>query len=378
MKVFLATEFHCGIYKNEYYLAPQAYTIFSRYAEGLGKIVLCSRVSYLDSVPFDYKKAEFIEELIPINHLLFTLFGYYKKDMIKKIEECDIVIGRLPSIIAYKASDYAKKCKKKYLAELMCDGWSSYWYHGLAGKIMAPYMTQKMKSVTKNADYAIYVTDKFLQGKYPCKNHSISASNVILKDVEESVLKERLEKTQQKADKSVSLMTTADVDTKTKGQQYVIKAIPKLLEKGIDVKYYLAGGGDRQYLQEVAKESGVEDRVIFLGRLDRKQIDETLDLIDIYIHPSLQEGLPRAVIEAMSHACPCLGAETAGIPELMAPECIFKPKSVDAVVDAVIRILESDLSTYAKSNFEHSKQYRESVLNKRRKELFDIISSDFR
>ena len=60
---------------------------------------------------------------------------------------------------------------------------------------------------------------------------------------------------------------------------------------------------------------------------------------DIYIQPSLQEGLPRAVVEAMSTALPCIGFNTGGIPELLEPEYIVKLKNVDGIVQR-IKILE--------------------------------------
>ena len=48
MRVFLATEFRCTIYKGEYYLATRAYVIFVRYAKAFGDIVLCSRFEEVD------------------------------------------------------------------------------------------------------------------------------------------------------------------------------------------------------------------------------------------------------------------------------------------------------------------------------------------
>ena len=60
---------------------------------------------------------------------------------------------------------------------------------------------------------------------------------------------------------------------------------------------------------------------------------EWLDDMDLYIQPSLQEGLPRAVVEAMSRGLPALGAHTGGIPELLGEDCIFPRKGVDAIAE---------------------------------------------
>lgn len=163
MRVFLASEFRCTIYRGEYYLATRAYVIFIRYAKAFGDIVLCSRFEEVEEEPFDCIKANFIKEIIECESLGKSMFGLYKSQMIKTMASCDFVVGRFPSIIAFRAHDYAKKLGKIFVAELMCDGWDSYWNHSFAGKLIAPYMTTKMKKCTWDADFAIYVTEKYLQ-----------------------------------------------------------------------------------------------------------------------------------------------------------------------------------------------------------------------
>ncbi len=81
-----------------------------------------------------------------------------------------------------------------------------------------------------------------------------------------------------------------------------------------------------------------------------------------YIQPSKQEGLPRALIEAMNKACPALGARTAGIPELLSEECIFKPGSVSQIVEIIKLIDQQWLIREAGMNFEASKDYLKPIL----------------
>ena len=373
MRVFLASEFRCTIYKGEYYLATRAYVIFVRYAKAFGDIILCSRFEEVEEEPFDCIKADFIKEVVDCDSLSKTMIGLYKDQMMKAMESCDFVVGRFPSIIAFRACDYAKKLKKIFVAELMCDGWDSYWNHSFVGKVIAPYMTTKMKKCTCDADFAIYVTEKFLQNKYPCKNPSINASNVVITDTNADILTRRLERIKNNDLHNISMMTSASVDQHSKGQEYVVKAIGLLKEKGINVKYYLAGGGKQSYLKKIAQEAGVVENLVFLGRLPIEKIFETLDEIDIYIQPSLQEGLPRSVIEAMSRACPVMGARTAGIPELIDDECVFKRRSKKSIAEAVETVLNNGLAGYAIRNFEHSKAYSNDILNDRRNSYYDMI-----
>lgn len=378
-KILIASEFRCHIYKGDFFLSSKAYTIYKRYADMFGEIVLCSRFVQLTKLEKGLKKADFIQETIPIESLIKSLLGFYNKEILKKLEECSLVIGRLPSITAYRVIDIAKKTGKPYLAELMCDGWDPYWNHGIEGKLIAGYMHNKMKRVTYTADYAVYVTEKYLQKRYPCKNKSIHASNVVIQQVEQTVLQKRLKKISDMPDlMHISIMTTASVDLLSKGQRYVVQAMGKLKEKGIIVFYYLAGDGEQRHLKECAKKADVEEQLIFLGELTLKEVYAYLDKIDIYIQPSLQEGLPRAVIEAMSRACPCLGARTAGIPELLDEECIFDRASSEAIVNSVLHMLSTGLEKYARHNFEHSREYLEEILDERRNQYFKEIKEKLR
>lgn len=373
MKVFLASEFRCTVYKGEYYLAARAYVIYVRYADAFGDIVLCSRFEEVDEKPFDCIKADFIKEIVDCDSLTKSILGRYKNQMLHAMKKCDFVVGRFPSIIAFRAYDCAKKLGKIFVAELMCDGWDSYWNHSMAGKMIAPYMTNKMKRCTWNADFAIYVTERYLQKKYPCKNPSINASNVVIKDCNQEILINRLKKIEEMDVHNISMMTSARVDQHSKGQEYVVKAIRLLKERGITVTYYLVGEGNKDYLLRFAKEKGVTDNLVFMGRLPAEKVFEKLDETDIYIQPSLQEGLPRAVIEALSRACPVLGARTAGIPELMDSECVFERASEKSIVNAVQNILNNGLEGYARRNFKRSMDYYNDILDMRRKKYYETI-----
>lgn len=374
MKVFIASEFRCHIYNNKYYLSRRAFTIYKRYANKFGKVVLCSRFVKLEKLEDDMYEVDFIVDTVHIESLFKALIGVKSSLIQEKMEDCSLIICRMPSIIAYQAANVAKKLNKPILAELMCDGWDPYWNHGFFGKIIAPYMHMKMRNITYNAPYAVYVTEKFLQKKYPCKNPSIGASNVEIKSISNEVLKNRLQLIEERDIKdNFSIMTTATVDLLSKGQRFVVEAIGELKKKGIIVTYYLVGDGKQDHLKEVAKKNHVEDQLIFLGTLTLEQIYELIDKVDLYIQPSLQEGLPRAVIEAMSRACPCLGARTAGIPELLDEECIFERSSSHSIVLAIERIISKGLSGYAMRNFNHSKEYLETILDKRRNSYFSEI-----
>lgn len=320
-----------------------------------------------------------IDSIIEIENLYGILLGKYNRLIANKMKACDLVICRCPSFSAYKASDIARRIEKPYLAESMGDPWDAYWNHGFMGRLIAPYMFWKMKKVVRNADYAIYVTTKYLQERYPCKNPSISASNVLISDIDERILKDRIEHIDAFDEKYVTLMTTAAVDVKYKGQQYVIKAIPKINKAGIRVKYLIVGEGNNGFLNEIAKKNGVSDQVEFTGKLPLEQVFHLLDLSDIYLQPSLQEGLPRSIIEAMSRGCACVGARTAGIPELLEDSAIVKRKSVSEIAAWVVgysKLSKEERENIAKRNFSEARKYRADKLDETRRVYFEKIKEE--
>ena len=101
-----------------------------------------------------------------------------------------------------------------------------------------------------------------------------------------------------------------------------------------------------------------------------------LDCVDIYIQPSLQEGLPRSLIEALSRGCLCLGAKTAGIPELIEDRLVFERRSPKGITDAIININNCTVPEkiqIAKNNYEKAQEYTSMVLDERRNRYYKTI-----
>lgn len=377
MRILIATDFRVTIFNNRLYLASQHYYIIKRYKDAFGSVTLCARIMYSDHIKNMYDATDLLEDFVGCKDLLNSLSFGYIKELAEHIQKTDLVVGRFHSIIAPIAGDLAKKYRKPFFAELMGDAWDAYWNHGVVGKIIAPYLFLKTKQIVKNADYALYVTQKFLQERYPCKNDSVGVSNVLISQIEDEVLDRRLERIATMDKFCITLMTTAAVDVRYKGQEYVIRAIPLLNQAGIRVRYLLVGGGEDGYLRNVAKSCGVEEQIEFVGRQPLDTVFKYLDETDIYIQPSLQEGLPRSVIEAMSRGCPVIGAKTAGIPELIGMECVVRRKSVRDIADTVLRMNNKNkMKSLAEENFTHAKEYLDNILNVRRNTYYEKIKRE--
>ena len=374
MKALLQSQFSVILWHERYYTQSAFSSILRRYADAFGPLALCTPLRRSDSIDIqimdDVTKS--ISSVVSVSRNE-SFFGLRNREMRRAIAASDLVIVRCHSFVAFRASDMARKLGKPILAEAMADPWDGFWNHGILGKLIAPYMYFKMRHVMWHADYALYVTQKFLQKRYPCKSPSIGASNVLYPPPGQDVLAKRLLRISGGKPKTLVLMTCAAVNVRHKGQRFVIRALPSLQNMGIHAIYYCVGAGDQTYLQRVAEKNGVGNQVIFTGKIPHNRVFEMLDQCDIYIQPSLQEGLPRALIEAMSRGCPCIGAKTAGIPELLPDECIVPQKSVQEIALCIQYMLDDGLEKYASQNFEEAQLYKPDVLDARRNRYFRRI-----
>src|SRR6185369_6068290 len=100
-----------------------------------------------------------------------------------------------------------------------------------------------------------------------------------------------------------------------------------------------------------------------------------LDAADLFVLPSRSEGLPRAMIEAMARALPCIGSTAGGIPELLPPEDLVPASNVAALASKIQEVLSSParLSAMSSRNLAAALEYRDEVLDARRRAFFEHI-----
>ena len=229
----------------------------------------------------------------------------------------------------------------------------------------------------KQVPYTIYVTREFLQKRYPTTGLSINCSNVELEKLEDKDLTARLSKIDS-LDSSMPLKvgTIAALNVPYKGQADVIKAVSRLKKLGIRIIYYLVGQGSPSRLIHLAKKMDVSESVLIIGPLKHSEIPKFLENIDIYIQPSKTEGLPRALIEAMSKACPTLGSNVGGIPELLDPSMLFHPGRCEEIVDRLVSLDKETLKDQAIRNFGEAGNFQKAILDNKRLEFYRQFLSE--
>lgn len=313
-----------------------------------------------------------VKEIAPFNRpALLKNYFKSKQEIIRQVEEADVIVVRLPSTIGSVAVAHAKKIKKPYLVEVVVCPWDTLRNHGSLGKLYAPFSRNKLRKLVADAPYVIYVTKKFLQGRYPTKYGGVGISDVVLTNLPVQNNKEA-----RYADfdikKPITFTSLGAVNLPHKGHHYVIEAMATLVKEGYDVHYNIVGGGDTARLTNIAQQFGVADRVNFPGKIPHEEIFSILENTDLYLQPSDAEGLPRALIEAMSVGCACVGSDVAGIPELLDDSAVFKKGNVNDLKDKIKKVLNRDvLVSHSKRNFELAKEYEFNALEVKRREYYD-------
>ena len=377
MKILFTSEAVVEIHNGKYH--KTSFQPFIERYSFFGKVVFCS---YCKNVE---KSGQSILNTNNVEFLFLeketnprTMFVARKRNIAKLkdvIAECDIVVAHLPSSIGLHAVDICKKMGKPYFIGVVGCAWDAYFNYNWQGKLIAPISMWQMKRIVKKSPFVFYVTQKFLQGRYPCLGVTIGCSNVEIATLEHITLDNRLDSIAGlDMNGEVKIVTVAAVNVPYKGQEYVIRALNKLnKEQGHNFHYYLIGGGDNSRLKGIAAEVGVTEYVHFMGPQPHEKIAVILDNMNVYIQPSRQEGLPRAVIEAMSRALPVFGARTAGIPELLLPECVFNNCDVKKIEEMLHSLDKDKMIQYASRNFNEAKGYASDVLNARRTNFYKQI-----
>lgn len=126
-----------------------------------------------------------------------------------------------------------------------------------------------------------------------------------------------------------------------KGHIYLVRAMPEILQRHPGAHVVLLGrGGELEHLREESKALGVEKHIHLLGY--REDTAKWLEVMDVYVQPSLNEGLPLALLEAMNAGVPVVVTAVGGMPEVVVAGqtgLTVAPNSSDELAHAIVKVL---------------------------------------
>lgn len=325
-----------------------------------------------DSFPFDIADLDicFNPYSPMINLIRISKYKEMERIFLKNIQWADrVIIASAAGIYSQVAIRYCRMYNKKYMLLVGGFAYESDWNHGLEGKLVAWKHEQQCKKNMAMALYGLYVTQYCLQERYPCNGRTLGCSDVEITELNSEVLDKKVKKIVN-GTLTLSLGTVANIDDKRKGHKYVIKAISILKKRGYKFEYHLLGSGSGKTIMTCAKKYGVLNQVFIDGARPHNEVYSWLDDIDIYIQPSFTEGLCRAVVEAMSRACPVICTDAGGNRELCPEEFLVNVRDAEAIADALEKLIPSETrKKQAEISFKRAYDYFYETLDRRRTEF---------
>lgn len=152
----------------------------------------------------------------------------------------------------------------------------------------------------------------------------------------------------EKRDEAISMLTVGRMSLaeQYKGHDYVIRAMPGLLEQSPGLVYNIVGEGDwRPRLEALVEEMQVANSVRFHGFASEEELRRHYAQAMLYIMPSRAEGFGFVFLEAMAYGLPVIGGNLDATREVVVhgdTGYLVDPTSLDSIQQAVIRLIQDD------------------------------------
>jgi glycosyltransferase involved in cell wall biosynthesis len=252
------------------------------------------------------------------------------------VRACPALIVRAPSPIGYVASRIATGIGRPYGAEIVGDPDQVFSTGAFRHPLREPVRrlaTIAQQQLSRGASAAIFVTQHALQRKYPTGGLAYAASDVALDDAAFETAGSRAHR----GSDPFTIVAVGALDQPYKGTAILLDALCELRRTtGIVVRARIVGDGRLMAgLQARARALGIASEVDFLGQLDRAGVRNALDGAQLFVMPSLTEGLPRALLEAMARGLPAVATHVGGVPELLPADCLVPPRDARALAERI-------------------------------------------
>ena len=294
------------------------------------------------------------------------------------LHDAEAVLLRVPGTVATEVWRQARKQARPFGVDVVGDPWdalSPQVTRFFGQTLIRRRFRSLMRVQCREACVATYVTAKFLQSGYPA---GPGAFETYFSDIElpQDLL---LNPTRTYTSPPHNLVTVGSLDIWYKGYQYLLPALKACLDKNPALHLTIVGGGRIQgQVEAIARQLGIAEHVSFPGRLrPASAVYEQLDKADLFVFPSLQEGLPRALVEAMARGLPCVSTTVGGIGELLSPEDLVPPADVPALTAKLNEVLSDPerLTRMSARNAKTAAQYESSLLAARRPPFYQELRS---
>jgi glycosyltransferase involved in cell wall biosynthesis len=237
------------------------------------------------------------------------------------------------------------------------------------------WFSRRLRAICQQACACTYVTKHALQRRYPCRKGVFSTYYSSIHLAPEGIAGRPPDRI--KRGGPFRIVTVGSFDTWYKGPDLLLEAFHRCCERGLDANLTFVGDGrHRLDAEALAERLGVGRGVRFLGQLPfSAAVRAELDAADLFVLPSRQEGLPKALVEAMARGLPCIGTTVGGIPELLADEDLVAPNDAASLSHRIIEVLDDPERRVKMSarNVVIAQEYGCDILRQRRIAFYEAL-----
>jgi glycosyltransferase involved in cell wall biosynthesis len=235
--------------------------------------------------------------------------------------------------------------------------------------------TKSLRAACRNAAAVAYVTGESLQRQYP-PGHGFATnfSDVVFTDEWYAGQSRDFSKTREQC---WNLLHVGAFTQLYKGHDILLRAAAYCRDLGVPIRLTCVGDGRyRPQMEELARRLRLADVVRFAGEVPYgAAIRKVLDDGDLFVLPSRTEGLPRALLEAMARALPCIATDVGGVSELLDPGDLVPPDRPDLLAQRIAGVLSSPsvLNAMSARNLVVARQYHWTRMAPRRQSFLEHL-----
>lgn len=250
---------------------------------------------------------------------------------------------------------------------------------GVVDHVLRPalrwWSAASLRRQCRKASAVAFVTRTTLQKRYPARGGAVTThySSIELPDEAFAASPRHYPGGQTE----FRIVSVGSLEQRYKGIDVLVDAVALCAREGLRLRLDVVGDGRyRAELEHQAGALGLADAITFVGTLKGgAPVRAALDRADLFVLPSRTEGLPRAMIEAMARALPCIGSEVGGIPDLLPPDAMVPKDDPAALARKIREALASPerMKRMSADNLIRAREYDDRTLRTRRREFFQYV-----
>jgi glycosyltransferase involved in cell wall biosynthesis len=363
-------------------------TIWARYLKVFDEVRLLARAREAPEPPPDWVSASG-QGVVPVPIPYFegskqfvSRLPSIRRAVSDALATADAIVLRCPCPLS---TEVWRKCRnnRPYGMEIVGDPWDVF-SPGSVRHFLRPLFRRLfsnwLKKQVHEACATSFVTEYSLQRRYPPSPETFTTNYSSIELPANAFVRDPRPRRVIQGRGPLRLITVGTLNQLYKAPDVLLDAFSQCVRAGLDLELVFVGDGDyRGMLEQMAVRLDLGRRVSFRGQLnDAEAIRTELDQADLFVLPSRQEGLPRAMIEAMARGLPCLGSTVGGIPELLRSEDLVPPNSERDLAGKIHEVASDPdrMALMSERSLEKAACYRADVLQRRREILYRHVREE--